>query len=147
MGIVFLGYVLTDQPETVNLGTATIGIDTSAAGTIAVAADEAPTEAPSDVEQKLPEGEASYYGDELAGRPTASGERFDPARMTAAHRTLPMGTRLRITNVRNGESVVVRVNDRGPFSGNRALDLSYAAARQIGMIRTGTARVRIEILK
>lgn len=147
MGIVFLGYVLTDEPETVNLGTARVGIDTSAAGARAVAADEAPPEAASDVQSELPEGEASYYGDELAGRPTASGERFDPARMTAAHRTLPMGTRLRVTNVRNGESVIVRVNDRGPFSGNRALDLSYAAARQIGMIRTGTSRVRIEILR
>lgn len=147
MGIVFLGYVLTDEPETVNLGTARVGIDTSAAGAAAVAADEAPPEAASDVQSELSEGEASYYGDELAGRPTASGEPFDPARLTAAHRTLPMGTRLRVTNVRNGKSVVVRVNDRGPFSGNRTLDLSYAAARQIGMIQTGASRVRMEILK
>lgn len=93
------------------------------------------------------EGRASYYGDELAGRPTANGERFDPSGMTAAHPNLPFGTRLKVTNLRNGMSAVVRVNDRGPFVGRRIIDLSYAAARKIGMIRRGTARVRIEILK
>lgn len=92
-------------------------------------------------------GMASYYGDELAGRPTASGEPFDPTRLTAAHRTLPFGTKLRVTNLRNGKTVVVRINDRGPFARRRIIDLSYAAARRIGMVATGTALVRIERLR
>ena len=92
-------------------------------------------------------GQASYYGQELAGSPTASGERFDPAKLTAAHPTLPLGTKLRVTNLRNGTSVVVRVNDRGPFAKRRIVDLSYAAARRLGMIRTGTAPVRIERIR
>ena len=91
-------------------------------------------------------GRASFYGERFRGRRTASGERFNPDAMTAAHRTLPFGTRLRVTNTRNGRSVTVRVNDRGPFSRGRILDLSRAAARQIGMIRSGTARVRLERL-
>ena len=91
-------------------------------------------------------GRASYYGERFRGRRTASGQRFNPDGLTAAHRTLPFGTRLRVTNTRNGRSVVVRVNDRGPFHGSRVLDLSKAAARRIGMVRTGTARVRIERL-
>lgn len=92
------------------------------------------------------EGRASYYGERFRGRRTASGERFDPDGLTAAHRTLPFGTRLRVTNVRTGRSVVVRVTDRGPFHGSRILDLSKAAARRIGMVRSGTARVRVERL-
>lgn len=91
-------------------------------------------------------GGASYYGERFRGRRTASGARFDPDGLTAAHRTLPFGTRLRVTNVRNGRSVVVRVNDRGPFHGARILDLSKAAARRVGMIQSGTARVRVERL-
>ena len=95
----------------------------------------------------LATGEASYYGNELAGNRTANGERFNPQALTAAHRSLPMGTRLRVTNVANGKSVVVRINDRGPFARGRILDVSLAAARQIAMIRSGTARVRLEILR
>jgi rare lipoprotein A len=91
-------------------------------------------------------GEASYYGHELAGNRTASGERFNPAALTAAHRTLPLGTRLRVTNRANGKSVVVRVNDRGPFVRNRIIDVSLAAAREIGMIRSGKAMVTLERL-
>ena len=100
-----------------------------------------------EISHELGEGRASYYGAELAGRPTASGERFDPGEMTAAHPSLPFGTRLRVTNLRNGKSVVVRINDRGPFGHGRVLDLSYAAAEVIGMIRRGTARVKMEVLK
>lgn len=92
------------------------------------------------------DGVASYYGDELAGHPTASGERFDPTELTAAHRSLPFGTKLRVTNLRNGRTVVVRVNDRGPFARRRIIDLSYAAARRLGMIETGIARVRLDLL-
>ena len=87
---------------------------------------------------------ASWYGCEFAWRRTASGERFDPDGLTGAHRTLPLGTRLRVTNLSNGRSVLVTITDRGPFVGRRELDLSYAAARQLGMVRAGIARVMIE---
>ena len=88
---------------------------------------------------------ASYYGKELAGRRTASGERFNPSAMTAAHRTLRFGTRVRVTNSRNGRSVVVRINDRGPFVKGRSIDLSSGAARAIGM--GSSAQVRMEVLR
>jgi rare lipoprotein A len=93
------------------------------------------------------EGMASYYAKKFHGRKTASGERFNMRKFTAAHRTLPFGTRVRVTNLSNGKSVVVRVNDRGPFKRGRIIDVSYAAAKAIGMVRAGTARVRIEIVK
>jgi rare lipoprotein A len=93
------------------------------------------------------QGEASYYGAELAGNRTASGERFDPGALTAAHRSLPLGTKLRVTNMANGMSVIVRVNDRGPFARSRIIDVSLAAARQIQMVRSGRAQVRLEILR
>jgi rare lipoprotein A len=91
-------------------------------------------------------GMASYYGDELAGNRTASGERFDPGQLTGAHRSLPFGSMVRVTNVSNGDSVVVRINDRGPFSRGRVIDISHAAAREIGMHRSGTARVKLALL-
>jgi rare lipoprotein A len=92
------------------------------------------------------DGLASYYADKYQGRKTASGERFDTARLTAAHRTLPFGTRVRVTNVDNGKSVVVRVNDRGPFVAGRVIDLSPAAAKQLDMMRSGVVRVKLEVL-
>jgi rare lipoprotein A len=88
---------------------------------------------------------ATYYGQEFAGRRTASGERFNPGAMTAAHRTLGFGTRVRVTNARNGRSVIVRINDRGPFVKGAAIDLSSGAARTIGM--GGTAHVRLEVIR
>ena len=91
-------------------------------------------------------GRASYYGNELAGNRTASGERFDPKDFTAAHRTLPFGTRVRVTLARTGKSVVVRVNDRGPFHAERVIDVSRAAADEIGLTRRGTAEVTLERL-
>lgn len=91
-------------------------------------------------------GIASFYGRGFAGRPTATGERFNPEGMTAAHRSLPFGTRVRVTNTRNGRSVVVRINDRGPFIGGRIIDLSTGAARNLGMINNGLAPVKIEVL-
>jgi len=97
--------------------------------------------------QAIGQGEASYYGRELAGNRTASGERFDPLALTAAHRTLPMGTLLRVTNQANGMSVIVRVNDRGPFVRGRIIDVSLGAAQQIQMIRAGKAQVTLEILR
>jgi rare lipoprotein A len=90
---------------------------------------------------------ASWYGFEFAWRHTASGERFNPYRMTAAHRTLPFGTLVRVTNLRNGRSVLVTINDRGPFIERREIDLSYGAAREIGIIRRGIADVRIELVE
>ncbi|MEX2534663.1 MAG: septal ring lytic transglycosylase RlpA family protein [Trueperaceae bacterium] len=92
------------------------------------------------------EGMASWYGPGFAGRLTANGEIFDPAQLTAAHRTLPFNTHLRVTNLSNGRSVTVRINDRGPFIGDRIIDLSRAAAERIGMLGRGTATVRLEPL-
>jgi len=91
-------------------------------------------------------GTASWYGPGFHGRPTASGERFDQNALTAAHRSLPFGTRVRVTNQANGESVIVRINDRGPFHGNRVIDLSREAAAEIGLLRAGIGRVTIEVL-
>lgn len=90
------------------------------------------------------EGQASFYGLRFKGRPTANGEIFDPQAMTAAHRTLPFGTRLRVINTSNGRSVVVRINDRGPYAHGRIIDLSRAAAERLEMIHSGTAPVRLE---
>jgi len=92
-------------------------------------------------------GLASFYGKEHQGKRTASGEAFDAYAMTAAHRSLPFGTRLKVTNLDNGRSVVVRVNDRGPFVSNRIVDLSLAAARALGAAEDGVARVRLQPLK
>ena len=89
-------------------------------------------------------GMASWYGAEFQGSRTASGERFDPHALTAASRSFPIGTHVRVTNLANGRSVVVRVNDRGPFAHGRVLDVSRAAATALGMVGRGTARVRIE---
>jgi len=89
------------------------------------------------------EAVASYYGEEFQGRPTSSGEIFDMNALTAAHKTLPFGTMLEVTNLENGRKSVVRVNDRGPFVAGRELDVSKAAAFELGMVTTGTARVSI----
>ncbi len=91
-------------------------------------------------------GEASWYGQRHQGQRTASGERYDRFAMTAAHPDLSFGTRVRVKNLENGKSVVVRINDRGPFVRGRIIDLSYAAARTLGMTADGVARVRIEPL-
>lgn len=91
-------------------------------------------------------GNASYYAAKFDGRKTACGERFDAGKLTAAHRTLPFGTLVRVTNLDNGRSVTVRVNDRGPFVADRVIDLSPAAARRLDMLRAGVARVKIEPL-
>jgi rare lipoprotein A len=92
-------------------------------------------------------GAASWYGPGFHGRSTASGERFDMNKLTAAHRSLPFGTRMRVTNTRNGRSVHVRINDRGPFIGKRVLDLSHGAAKAIGMVDEGVASVKMEVLR
>ncbi|HVL67727.1 MAG TPA: septal ring lytic transglycosylase RlpA family protein [Vicinamibacterales bacterium] len=92
-------------------------------------------------------GYASYYGAGFAGQRTASGRRFDPGEMVAAHRTLPLGTRVRVTNLANGRSVILRVIDRGPYAGrNTIIDVSEGAARRLGFIRAGRTRVTVEVL-
>lgn len=95
--------------------------------------------------ETIASGMASYYGKELAGNRTASGERFNPAALTAAHRTLPLGSKVRITNPKNGNSVIVRINDRGPFHSSRLIDLSEEAARQLGIRATGSGVVELAI--
>lgn len=92
------------------------------------------------------EGLVSWYGAAFHNRPTASGELFDSTGLTMAHPTLPFGTQVKVTNVRNGRSVVVRVNDRGPFVGQRIADLSRAAAEQLGMLKRGVVKARIEVV-
>src|SRR3989442_1936191 len=92
-------------------------------------------------------GHASWYGGEFARRPTASGQLYDPFKLTGAHRTLPLGSKVRVTNLLNGRSVMVTINDRGPYMRRREIDLSYGAARVLGMVRRGVARVRIELVE
>jgi rare lipoprotein A len=92
------------------------------------------------------EGMASWYGAPYHGRATASGERYDQEGLTAAHRTLPFGTQIRVTNLANGRSLVLRVNDRGPFKSERIVDLTRRAARELGFLAAGSAPVRLEVL-
>lgn len=92
------------------------------------------------------EGKASFYADQFHGRKTANGETFNMKMLTAAHPSLPFGTRVRVTNLRNGKDVIVRINDRGPFVKGRIIDLSISAAKEIGLIKSGTVRVKLEAL-
>lgn len=91
-------------------------------------------------------GTASWYGEDFHGKPTASGEIYNMYGISAAHNTLPLGTRCLVTNLDNGSTCVLTINDRGPFVGNRILDLSYGAAQRLGMADAGLARVRIQVL-
>jgi rare lipoprotein A len=91
-------------------------------------------------------GLASWYGPRHHGRPTASGAPYDMYAMTAAHRTLPLGARVRVTNLDNGRAVVVRITDRGPYTRDRVIDVSYAAAEALGLLERGVAPVRLEVL-
>jgi rare lipoprotein A len=97
----------------------------------------------SGVEAKSTTGVASYYN---SGKQTANGERFNPNGLTAAHRTLPFGTKVRVTNMRNGKSVVVRINDRGPFIHGRVIDLSLGAAKLVEMTTSGVVKVTYSVL-
>ena len=92
------------------------------------------------------EGQASYYGARHHGNKTASGERFDQHALTAAHRSLPFGSRVQVTNLRNDKTVVVRINDRGPYAKKRIIDLSQKAAEELDMLRDGVIPVRVEQL-
>ena len=101
------------------------------------------------IHQPKPKGEvgmASWYGAEFQGRSTASGELFDPNRLTAAHRKLPFGTRVRVTNLKNLESTLLTITDRGPGSGGRVIDVSWAVAKELGFLEAGVARVEIDIV-
>ena len=92
------------------------------------------------------EGKASFYADQFHGRKTANGETFNMDKLTAAHPSLPFGTWVRVTNLRNGKDVIVRINDRGPFVKGRIIDLSIGAAKEIGLIKSGTTQVKLEAL-
>ena len=138
----------TDTPTTVSVNV----LDTPDVSKVDVADDRAEpdlidrmsTLASQTVRKFSQNGMASWYGRQFHGNKTASGERFDMNAMTAAHRSLPLACYIRVTNRDNGKSVIVKVNDRGPFHGKRILDLSYAAAKQIGITQRGTGNVIIE---
>ncbi len=94
----------------------------------------------------LQQGLASWYGREFSGKQTAGGDSFDEAKFTAAHKTFPLGSRAKVTNLRNGKAVEVEITDRGPFVDGRVIDLSEAAAKKMGIIASGTAPVKVELL-
>lgn len=116
----------------------------AAAIAVALAVPVAPVAARAD--GSVLTGVASWYGPGFDGRTTANGETFDQDALTAAHPSLPFGTQVRVTYRRTGESVVVRINDRGPYHGGRVIDLSREAAREIGLTQSGVGRVTIEVL-
>jgi rare lipoprotein A len=104
------------------------------------------TQAPAGASGDAMEGLAAYYSDRLNGHKTASGQVLDQNALTAAHPSLPFGTKVKVTNTKNGRSVVVRINDRGPTQPGRVIDLTRAAATQIGMAKAGTAAVKLEVV-
>ncbi|GMN14365.1 septal ring lytic transglycosylase RlpA family protein [Altererythrobacter sp. MTPC7] len=110
--------------------------------------EEAPEPEPVDTAsgRSLGTGIASYYGHRFHGRRTANGERFNMNAMTAAHKRLPFGSKVRVTNTGNGRSVIVRINDRGPFTPGRTIDLSRAAAQEIGLVQRGHGKVELELI-
>jgi rare lipoprotein A len=111
---------------------------------VAAPAESLPVEAPAAT--AIGSGSASYYASKFHGRRTASGEAFDNSAMTAAHRTLPFGSLVRVTNIANGRSVVVRINDRGPFTRGRMIDVSRAAADELGLVARGHATVELHLI-
>lgn len=114
---------------------------------LAAACATAPVKSPRDWSSFRQKGEASWYGPTFHGKTTANGERYNMLGMTAAHKELPFNTRVKVTNLANGRSTVVRINDRGPFLKGRILDLSYAAARALGAQGPGVISVRIEVVQ
>jgi len=103
--------------------------------------------APTQTKRPYQVGRASWYGKSFHGRTTANGEIYNMFQFTAAHRQLPLGTWVKVTNLRSGDSVVVRVNDRGPYSGNRIIDLSYGAAQMLGLRARGVEAVRVDLVE
>lgn len=127
----------------------TVGLVACAFAAVAfsVACASTPTVTSPDGGDHAVEGMASWYGEQFHGQQTASGERFDMNAYTAAHRTLPFGTRVRVRTVETKKTVVVRITDRGPFVDGRVIDVSYAAARQLGIIDRGIAEVELEVVE
>jgi rare lipoprotein A (peptidoglycan hydrolase) len=158
MGLVFLlvssllqgGSVLPGSPMDLKAQSAEAAtIDDSAAPTKNKRAQgKAPRRANSreTSDKKVIRGQASWYGPGFHGKKTASGEIFDQSKLTAAHKTLPLGTKAKVTNLENGNSVEVEINDRGPYVGQRVIDLSRAAANALGFVESGLTLVRIETL-
>ena len=109
--------------------------------------DQSPQTMPVGTDGEVFYGEASYYADKFHGRKTANGEIFDMYKISAAHKTLPFNTLVQVTNLENQKSVVVRINDRGPYKKGRILDLSYRAAQEIDMISSGVVRIKAKIVK
>jgi rare lipoprotein A len=137
------------QGAVASAASAPLGFDASikpapAADSKASLADAQPLEAGPDVSDFRQTGRASWYGTKFHGRKTASGERFNMNALTAAHKTLPLASYVRVTNTVNNKTVVVKINDRGPYVRGRIIDLSYAAARVLGLRKAGTAQVKIE---
>jgi rare lipoprotein A len=137
---VFATPALANEPVALTSPIATVVAPGALTETISAAAVQ-----PETAYRTIGAGMASYYGRELAGNRTASGERFNPWDLTAAHRTLPLGSKVRVTNPRTGSSVIVRINDRGPFHGSRLIDLSEAAAREIGIRAAGRGIVEVAV--
>jgi len=121
-------------------------LHTASAQNTAPAAPAAPT-APTAAVTDVSEGKIAWYGKEFAGRKTASGQRFNPNAMTMAHKTLPFGTQVKVTNLANNRSVVVRVNDRGPTTPDRLGDVSLAAAQKLRMVRSGVVNAKLEVVQ
>lgn len=133
------------------LSAASIAQQPASAPPAAAPAAAAPAPAPAAAPAAAPagdvsEGKVAWYGRKFAGRKTASGQRFDPGALTMAHKTLPFGTRVKVTNPKNNKSVVVLVNDRGPTQPDRVGDLSQAAAARLGMLRSGVIDAKLEVL-
>lgn len=118
-----------------------------AAEPVAAPVKAEPPKPPAPVVVSVSTGQASWYGPGFFGNRTASGEVLRPGTLTAAHRTLPFGTKVRVTNLWNGRSAVVRINDRGPFHGARVIDLAHGAANQLGLVASGVAKVKLEVLR
>lgn len=148
-----LGWLQLAEPQAEALPFAHGGVTLPAAPAPPAAGTEleAPPAIAAGAELLLPaldlfDGEASYYASGFEGRSTASGEPYRARELTAAHRSLPFGTRVKVTNLANGRSVTVRINDRGPFHRRRVIDLSRAAAERLGMVRRGRAPVEVQVL-
>jgi len=114
---------------------------------VGTAASKPDAKAQAQTRHKTQVGLSSWYGKAFHGRTTASGESYDMFQFTAAHRTLPLGTRVKVTNLRNGKWVVVKVNDRGPYVGHRVMDVSYGAAQMMGFRQRGLEKVKIEVIE
>jgi rare lipoprotein A len=151
LSVLFIFYsydALSDSSQDVRLATATSVplSEEKESQTARVQVDNEPKKHRSWRAKLTQSGKASWYGRHFHGKPTASGEVFDQRLMTAAHKTLPLGSRARVTNLQNGNSVEVTINDRGPFMPGRIIDLSRAAADELGFLESGLAQVQIELL-